>query len=183
MRDGSPDMINRVKNRRSAATFAMVGVAMFGFGYALVPLYSVFCQITGLGGKTGVVQAASLDGKVDTERLVTVEFSAVVNSNLPWSVTPSVERLQVHPGKIYAANYVASNLSSSGSTGRAVPNVVPSVASRYFNKTECFCFQEQHISGNQPKDMPLRFVISKDLPKDIRTVTLSYTFFNAGEPT
>ena len=170
-------------NRRTAAKLAVVVVAMFGFGYALVPLYAVFCEITGLGGKTGVVQAESLDGKVDTERLVTVEFSAVVNSGLPWEVAPAVSSLEVHPGKVYAAHFVARNFGGGATVGRAVPNVVPNAAARYFDKTECFCFQEQHLTDNQPQDMPLRFIISKDLPRDIGTVTLSYTFFNAGRQT
>ena len=123
------------------------------------------------------------DGKVDTERLVTVEFSAVVNSGLPWEVAPAVSSLKVHPGKVYAAHFVARNFGGGATVGRAVPNVVPNAAARYFDKTECFCFQEQHLTDNQPQDMPLRFIISKDLPRDIGTVTLSYTFFNAGRQT
>ena len=172
-------MDNRVKNHRSALKLAVVVVAMFGFGYALVPLYSVFCEITGLGGKTGVVQAEALDGLVDEQRIVTVEFSVIVNSDLPWEVAPQVHKIEVHPGQIYAANYLAKNLSAGVNVGRAVPNVVPPIASRYFNKTECFCFKEQELMGNEAQDMPLRFVVSKDLPKEIQTVTLSYTFFKA----
>ncbi len=152
-------------------------LAMFGFGFALVPLYNVFCEITGLNGKTGVVEASALNGRVDQTRLVTVEFVASVNSRLPWEFAPERHNMQVHPGKVYEAKFVARNLASEAMTGQAVPSVAPATASRYFNKTECFCFSQQRLEAGEERRLPVRFVIDRALPSNIGTVTLSYTFF------
>ncbi len=168
-------------NRRTARRLAIVVLAMFGFGYALVPLYDVLCEITGLGGRTGVVAAGSLDGGVDTGRTVKVQFLGTVNSRLPWEFRPNVASMEVHPGQIYETTYFARNLSEAATVGQARPSVAPSVASLHFNKTECFCFVEQEFAPGEARDMPVRFVLSRDLPADIATVTLSYTFFNSGQ--
>ena len=165
------------KNRRTAGGLAFVVLAMFGFGYALVPLYDVFCEITGLGGRTGVVQAESLDGFVDESRLVTVQFDGTVNSALPWDFRPVVQEMQIHPGKVYEAHFVARNRSDAGTVGQARPAVSPAVASKYFNKTECFCFIEQSLGPGEERAMPVRFVVSVALPAEISTLTLSYIFF------
>jgi len=167
-------------NRRSAARLGVVVLAMFGFGFALVPLYDVFCQITGLNGKTGVVDARSLERGYDASRLVTVEFVGSVNSSLPWEFSPVRYKMQVHPGKVYDAAFVARNLAAQTRTGQAVPSVAPAAASRYFNKTECFCFTAQVFSAGEERQLPLQFVIDRGLPAGIRTVTLSYTFFEHG---
>lgn len=164
-------------NLRSAGRLALVVLAMFGFGFALVPLYNVFCEITGLNGKTGVVEATALDGAVDYSRLVTVEFTGSVNSRLPWEFAPVNYKMEVHPGKVYEASFVARNLASSARVGQAVPSVAPAVASRYFDKTECFCFTAQRFEAGESRELPLRFVVDADLPPEINTVTLSYTFF------
>ena len=174
-----PDL--KVRNRRSALRLMLVVVGMFGFGYALVPLYEVFCQVTGINGRTGVVEARQLDGEVDRTRLVTVEFTGIVNSSLPWDLEPETLRMQVHPGEVYETHYVARNRSDRRTTGQAVPSVAPNVASLYFNKTECFCFTRQTFDGGESREMPVRFVLSRNLPPDIRTVTLSYTFFELDE--
>ena len=166
-------------NGRTARRLAVVVLAMFGFGYALVPLYDVLCEITGLGGRTGVVEAGALDGAVDTSRTVKVQFLGTVNSQLPWEFRPNVASMQVHPGQVYEATYFARNLSEAATVGHARPSVAPSVASLHFNKTECFCFVEQEFAPGEGRDMPVRFVLSRDLPADIATVTLSYTFFNS----
>jgi len=168
-------------NRRTARRLAIVVVMMFGFGYALVPLYDVLCEITGLGGRTGVVVAGSLDGAVDTSRTVKVQFLGTVNSRLPWAFHPSVGSMEVHPGQVYETTYFARNLSETVTVGQARPSVAPSVASLHFNKTECFCFLQQELSPGEARDMPVRFVLSRDLPAEIVTVTLSYTFFNSGQ--
>jgi cytochrome c oxidase assembly protein subunit 11 len=170
-------------NRRTALKLAGAVVAMFGFGYALVPLYDVFCEITGLNGKTGVVSAASLDGNVDTTRSVTVEFMTSVNSGLPWEFRPSTARTVVHPGGVYEATFYARNISGETIVGHAVPSVAPGTASRHFNKIECFCFTEQRFGPGEGREMPVRFVIDRGLPAEIRTVTLSYTFFRSKERT
>ena len=166
-------------NGRTARRLAVVVLAMFGFGYALVPLYDVLCEITGLGGRTGVVAAGALDGAVDTSRTVRVQFLGTVNSRLPWEFRPNVASMEVHPGRVYETTYFARNLSGTSTVGQARPSVAPSVASLHFNKTECFCFVEQEFAPGEARDMPVRFVLSRDLPADIATVTLSYTFFNS----
>ena len=167
----------RQANRRTAKRLGVVVLAMFGFGFALVPLYNVFCEITGLNGKTGVVEAKSLDGSYDESRLVTVEFVGSVNSALPWEFAPVRYKMQVHPGKVYEAAFVARNMAAETKIGQAVPSVAPTTASRFFNKTECFCFTAQKFNPGEERQLPLRFVIDRGLPAEIRTVTLSYTFF------
>ena len=168
-------------NGRTARRLALVMLAMFGFGYALVPLYDVLCEITGLGGRTGVVAAGALENRVDTNRTVKVQFLGTVNSRLPWEFRPNVASMEVHPGQVYETTYFARNLSGTATIGQARPSVAPSVASLHFNKTECFCFVEQEFAPGEARDMPVRFVLSRNLPADIATVTLSYTFFNSGQ--
>ena len=164
-------------NRRAAKRLGVVVLAMFGFGFALVPLYNVFCEVTGLNGKTGVVEAKSLEDSYDESRLVTVEFVGSVNSALPWEFAPVRYKMQVHPGKVYEAAFVARNLAKVAKVGQAVPSVAPSTASRFFDKTECFCFTSQKFAAGEKRELPLKFVIRRGLPAEIRTVTLSYTFF------
>ena len=153
--------------------------AMFGFGYALVPLYDLFCEVTGLGGRTGVVQAGTLPATIDESRLVTVSFDATVNSALPWELEPSQTEMKVHPGRLYQTHYVAKSLSGRPTTGRAVPSVAPAVASKYLNKTQCFCFTSQHLEPGEERRMPVQFVVSGQLPERIEALTLSYIFFDA----
>lgn len=164
-------------NLRSAGRLGLIVLAMFGFGFALVPLYSVFCELTGLNGKTGVVEAGSLDGAVDYSRTITVEFTGSVNSRLPWEFAPVNYSMKVHPGKVYEASFVARNLANAAKVGQAVPSVAPAVASKYFDKTECFCFTAQRFEAGETRELPLRFVVAAGLPPEIKTVTLSYTFF------
>ena len=166
-------------NGKTARRLALVVLAMFGFGYALVPLYDVLCEITGLGGRTGVVAASALDGGVDTNRTIKVQFLGSVNSRLPWEFRPNITSMEVHPGQVYETTYFARNLSKTVTVGQARPSVAPAIASLHFNKTECFCFVEQEFAPGEARDMPVRFVLSRDLPADIATVTLSYTFFNS----
>ena len=166
-------------NRKTAGRLSVVVLAMFGFGYALVPLYDVLCEITGLGGRTGVVKASMLDGNVDTSRTIRVQFLGTVNSRLPWEFRPDAASMEVHPGRVYETTYFARNLSSAVTIGQASPSVAPSVASLHFNKTECFCFIRQELAPGEARSMPVRFVLSRDIPTDITTVTLSYTFFNS----
>ncbi len=170
----------RSANRRLSLRLLVAAVAMFGFGYTILPLlYDAICEITGLGGKPAIAQEAQLSARVDTDRLVTVQFLGTVNSSLPWDVRPTVTEMRVNPGRVYEATYVARNLSSNGTVGTATPNITPGKAALYFTKTECFCFSEQKFDGGEGREMPLRFVVGTDLPPDVRTITLSYTFFNA----
>lgn len=167
-------------NQRLALKLAGVTVAMFGFGFAMVPLYNVFCDITGLNGKTGRISAsaAAEQERARETRLITVEFDTNVNG-LPWDFRPKQQSLKVRPGELREAVFVAANRAGTAIVGRAVPSVAPAEASVYFNKTECFCFSEQTLAANEQRDMPLRFVIDPDLPEEIEVLTLSYTFFLA----
>jgi len=163
---------------RTETKLTVLAIAMFGFGYALVPLYDVFCEITGLNGKTGTIantEAAQLE--VDQERLVTVEFDTNVNSELPWSFLAQAHKMKVHPGELTDAVFVIENNSDQPVVAQAVPSVAPAQASLFFNKTECFCFTQQMLAPRERKEMTVRFVVDPELPKKISTLTLSYTYF------
>ena len=167
-------------NQRSVWQSIFIVIAMFGFGYALVPLYDVFCDITGLNGKTANTQIDSrqlAELQSDVERLVTVEFVANINSGLPWEFRPVVRQLEVHPGELYHIDYRAVNHALSPVSGQAVPSVSPGQAANYFSKTECFCFTQQTLQAGEEVLMPVRFVVDPLLPANVSTVTLSYTFF------
>jgi cytochrome c oxidase assembly protein subunit 11 len=167
-------------NKRIVKRLAVVVLAMFGFGFALVPLYDVFCDITGINGKTGRIAAEEALGQtIDESRLVTVEFMASVNTELPWEFRPLVRKVRVHPGEVTEVKYFASNKTGDSVAGQAIPSVAPGVAAKYFNKTECFCFTRQTLGPNEGKEMPLRFVVDPELPEEVRTVSLSYTFYPA----
>ena len=168
-------------NRRLVARLALIGVAMFGFGYAMVPLYDVFCELTGFGGRA-VQAGAAADQTIDKQRLVTVEFVANLNIDAPWEFKPDQPKMQVHPGQFYQTHYQARNLSEQAITGQAVYNVAPPQAARYMRKIECFCFTQQLFGSKELKDMPLAFQIDPALPPDIKTITLSYTFFRFAAP-
>jgi len=158
-------------------TFA---ACMFGFGYALVPIYDLMCDVTGLNGKTGEVSQVEAKAKhVDLDRLVTVEFDTNVNPALPWKFEASEFKMNVHPGEIAEAVFVVENTSDKPVLGQAVPSVVPPLASLYFDKTECFCFTTQLLKPGERKEMIVRYVVGSELPEDISTMTLSYTFFRA----
>jgi cytochrome c oxidase assembly protein subunit 11 len=167
-------------NARLVRKLSVLVLAMFGFGYAMVPLYNTFCQITGLNGKTGrLSEAAAASLKADESRLVTIEFVTNVNAGLPWLFKPDVTRVQVHPGVETQVTFEAMNRSSDRIVGQAIPSVAPNEAARYFSKTECFCFSAQSLAGGEAKHMPVRFVVNPKLPKHIKTLTLGYTFFRA----
>ena len=181
MSEQKPDQSSNKKTVSSKQLFklVMIPVLMFGFGFALVPLYDVFCSITGLNGKTGRVEAAMVDQReVDVSRTIKVKFLANTGTGLPWQFKPVVTEMEVHPGQIYEAIYQVSNRADRATVGQAIPSVSPTPASLHFNKTECFCFSQQELAANETRDMPLRFVINHEIPKDIVEVTLSYTFFN-----
>ncbi len=170
----------RSANRRLSLRLTVVVVAMFGFGYTILPLlYDAVCELTGLGGRPAVAQESQLSGVTDPDRLVTIQFLGTVNSALPWEVRPTVAKMRITPGRVYDATYFATNLSSNNTTGTATPTITPTKAALYFTKTECFCFTEQKFEGGEGREMPVRFVVGAELPPDVHTITLSYTFFNA----
>ena len=170
------------KTRTLVSGLCILTLAMFGFGYGLVPLYNVFCEITGLGGKTGrLSEIVAEQTQTDESRLVTVEFVTNVNSALPWKFRAKVAKVQVHPGAETLVFFEAINTEAHAITGHAVPSVAPNAMARYLNKTECFCFTQQVLAPGETKDMPVRFVIDPNLPQHVRTLTLAYTFFEAME--
>jgi cytochrome c oxidase assembly protein subunit 11 len=163
----------------SALKLAIIPLLMFGFGFALVPLYDVFCDITGLNGKTGRVEASEINiDQVDRSRTIEVRFLANTNTGLPWSFEPLVKKMEVHPGQIYEAVYRVRSASASKTLGQAVPSVSPGLAAQHFNKTECFCFTQQSLEARETRDMPIRFIVGTDISEDIEQITLSYTFFS-----
>lgn len=154
---------------------------MFGFGYLMVPMYNIICDITGLNGKTSSVAVSAPVESAVSDRIITVEFVAVVNSAAAWKFKPMQRTMEVVPGQTYNVSFEAVNLSSVDAVGQAVPSVAPSSAAKYFNKIECFCFTRQEFKSLAIKELPLIFFISEDLPRSIDTVTLSYTYFDTGE--
>lgn len=151
---------------------------MFGFAFALVPLYNVFCQVTGINGKTGGPVAATLVEPEDKSRLITVQFVAYINEGLPWEFRPDVTEVKVHPGERKLVHFYAKNLASGDIVAQAVPSVAPGLGAKYFHKIECFCFHQQHLAPGQEVEMPLLFFLDTALPDDIQTLTLSYTLYN-----
>lgn len=168
--------------RRLVSKLTLFVVAMFGLGYAMVPLYNVFCDITGLNGKPeNVAVSAAKAGPVDKSRTITIEFLANVNSQLRWKFKPEVRKIHVHPGEIAKVNYYASNLTNHSVTGQAIPSVSPGLAAQHLHKTECFCFTEQILQAGETKKMSVIFYIDPELPRDYSVVTLSYTFFDVSD--
>ena len=173
----------RLSNKRSTKKltgYLVLGVvAMFGFGFALVPLYDVMCEALGINGKTNTVSAVQPQGmQPDYSRTVRVEFMSHIKPDMPWQFSPEVRVLEVHPGEVVQTNYIAKNLSGASLVGQAVPSVSPGMGATYFNKMECFCFNQQPLDGYKSAEMGLIFYIEPDIPESIHTLTLSYTLFN-----
>jgi len=167
-------------DRTLALKLAAIVFAMFAFGFALVPLYDAFCSLTGFGGKTaGVASAAQLDVKPDASRSVRVEFVASLPRGAPWAFGPDETHLDVHPGELYVTHFHAQNLTGRALVAQAVPSIAPGIAARHFRKTECFCFTQQAFEPHESRELKVAFMVAPDLPADLDTLTLSYTFFTA----
>lgn len=159
-------------------------VLMFGFGFMLVPLYDVFCEITGLNGKTqGPYQGAVRESQAQNTRVVTIQFVANRNANLPWHFAPEQEEIKLQLGERKQTAFSVSNTYDKPVVAQAIPSVSPSRAADYLNKVECFCFQQQPLQAGEQKDFPLVFFIDPELPEDISKLTLSYTLFDISEST
>jgi cytochrome c oxidase assembly protein subunit 11 len=167
------------KNRRTTRRLVLVAVGMFGFGFALWPLYTVLCEVTGLGGRA-IQISENNDEAVASDRVVSIRFDANVNSSLAWEFKAKEKVNEYNLGVPSTAFYVARNPGSDAVTGQATYNVTPPEASLYFVKTECFCFTEQTLAANESRDMPVYFYIKSDLPEHIKDITLSYTFYRQG---
>ncbi len=166
------------RNTRTALTMALLGLAMLGLAFASVPLYRLFCQVTGINGTTQRADAAP--GAAAGQ--VSVRFDANINSALPWRFEPVEDKVQIAPGARTQVMYRATNLTARATTGTATFNVSPASAGKYFSKIECFCFSEQILKGGQSVDMPVIFFVDPKLREDpdtrhIDEITLSYTFY------
>lgn len=175
--ESAPD---RTLNKQMLGKLLVIAVLMFGFGYALVPLYKKICEITGINVLTTqeVKEKAAGNTQIDKSRTITVEFDA--NAQGPWRFRPTVNSMQVHPGEMAQIVYEVVNTQARSIDAQAIPSYAPQQAAAHFNKVECFCFKQQTLGPNEAKQMPVVFYIDPALPKNIKTITLSYTFFEVG---
>ncbi|MDJ0916287.1 MAG: cytochrome c oxidase assembly protein [Woeseiaceae bacterium] len=167
----------KTENRKLLTRLLGMAVIMFGFGFALVPLYDVFCEITGFGGRTNTEAATAVEAP-DLTREIRVEFVTTVNDYAPWDLKPDADSMIVHPGKLYFATFTAENLTDKEKIGQAVPSVAPIAAAEHFKKLECFCFENQEFAAKESRAMPLQFIVDPDIPEYVDTITLQYTFFD-----
>jgi cytochrome c oxidase assembly protein subunit 11 len=162
------------ENRRLLVRLGIGAVAMFGFGFALVPFYEAVCQVTGL---RNILQPDTVENtQVDTSRRVVVEFDANIR-HMAWTFKPLQGSVAVHPGELVTVQYEVTNTKDEPVTGQAVPSYGPQVAGNYFKKVDCFCFERQTLAAGETRTMPVVFVLDPTLPDEVHTVTLSYTFF------
>lgn len=169
------------RNLRLLVQLSAVVLGMFVFGYAMVPLYGLICEIAGINGQRSdgmKIDAAQLPA-MDGTRTVTVEFLTTLNNGMDWDFRAGTRKLQVHPGELITVNFYARNNTGSDRVAQAVPSVAPITATQYLRKTECFCFTQQNFAAGEGREMPVRFVLDPALPAHVDTVTVSYTFFDA----
>ncbi len=175
--------IQKQANTRLTVKLVFAVVAMFGFGYALVPLYDVMCEALGINGKTSTVAAPQPHGlSPDFSRTIEVELMAHVPAGMPWQLQPKQHSITVHPGQVIQTTYEIKNLSQNDIIAQAVPSVSPGLAANHFNKVECFCFTRQPLKAGQSAELGLVFYIEPDIPDSIHTLTLAYTLFDITEP-
>lgn len=175
------DSTNKPNNGKVVRKLVFMVIAMFGFGFALVPLYDVFCDITGLNGKTNTVGVTYADDGIDVTRTIKVQFITRMAKGIPWRFEPVINEISVHPGEMKFVNFYAKNESLYDIVGQAVPSVSPGLAAEYFQKIECFCFAQQPLKSGEEVEMGLQFYVDLELPKDINTLTLSYTLYDISE--
>lgn len=177
MSDPAP---RHTENRRLTTKLWLFVAGSFAFGFALVPLYRVLCQVTGFGDQKQLAAVSKLaqPGAVDTARTVTIEFIGNLPSVGNWEFRPSQPTLAVHPGKLYEASFIARNLTGHDTVAQAVPNIAPGEAVGAFHKTQCFCFAPQSFKSGEERVLPIRFFIDRALQPGIDRITLSYTFYD-----
>lgn len=164
-------------SKRTMLRTGLVAGGMFGFGFAMVPIYDVFCKVTGLNGKT---DPNPYTGKavMDTSRIIKVQFVATKNAGMSWDFHPDISEVEVHPGQVGELSFYAHNPTSERMIGQAIPSVTPFQATNYLHKVECFCFTTQTLDAGEEKVMPLRIIVDQELPRHITKLTLSYTLFD-----
>lgn len=172
-------------NVQMLGKLAVITAGMFGFGYALVPLYKAICEATGINVLAlserevpGLKSTLPKNTQVDESRTITVEFDA--NARGPWDFKPATRSMEVHPGQLMTVMYEFQNIQNRTMSAQAIPSYAPQQAMSHFNKLECFCFNEYTLAPGEKKQWPVAFVIDPKLPKDVKTITLSYTFFEVG---
>ena len=166
------------ENRKLLLKLLAFSLGAFGFGYALVPLYDVMCDITGFGNDKRLAERSVIDAKPDPSRTITVEFLAQLPSVGNWEFRPLQPSMEIHPGQLYTADFVAKNLTGRDTVAQAVPMMSPTKVAAYFHKTECFCFTPQHFRQGEERELPVRFVVDPAIPADIDRITLAYTFYD-----
>lgn len=167
-----------IKTKKLVNKLLIIVIGMFGFGFAMVPLYDVFCDITGLNGKTATEAAQVNESGIDATREIKVQFISHAAKDMPWQFRPEVAEITVQPGETKIVKFYAKNESAVKMVGQSVPSVAPGRAANYFKKVECFCFEQQTLEGQEETWMPLQFYIDADIPSDVTTLTLSYTLYD-----
>jgi cytochrome c oxidase assembly protein subunit 11 len=165
-------------NKRLTVKLLGFALGSFAFGFALVPLYDVLCEITGFGNQRALTEARDAVEAPDDSRTITVDFVTDLPSVGNWEFRPAVTSMQVNPGRLYETEFIARNLTGRDTVAQAVPNIAPGKAAMYFRKTECFCFTPQKFAVNEQRPMPVRFVVDPALPRSVDRITLSYTFYD-----
>ncbi len=167
-------------NRTTLGKLVVVAIAMFGFGYALVPVYRQICEVLGINVLTqkGEFVAAPTNTQVDKSRTITIELDG--NSQGPWRFRPTTRSIDVHPGELATVMYEVVNTQGRAVKAQAIPSYAPQSATPHFMKVDCFCFQEQTLAANEARQMPVVFFIDPKLPREVKNITLSYTFFEIG---
>ena len=166
------------QDRKLIYKLLAIVVGMFAFGFALVPLYDVFCDLTGLNGKTSNSAAVYEHVEIDESRYVTVEFITRTNTGMPWQFAAQTQHIKVHPGQMNQVSFTVKNPTSRAIVGQAVPSVSPGTAALYLNKTECFCFEQQILQAGEDLTMPMRFFVDPQIPKNITYFTVQYTLYD-----
>ncbi|WP_261875055.1 cytochrome c oxidase assembly protein [Vibrio rarus] len=171
-----------MSNQKLTLVLCGATLAMFGFGFALVPLYDILCEQLGINGKTSTVAAVPPTAmQVDKSRTIKVEFVSHISAGLPIAFEPQSKVIKVHPGEVVRTAYIATNHSQSALVAQAVPSVTPGLGATHFNKIECFCFNQQPLKAKQQAELPLLFYVEHDLPDSIHTLTLSYTLYDISD--
>lgn len=164
-------------NKVMTKKLLVVVIIMVAFGFAMVPLYDVFCQITGLNGKVNGL-AVYEEQEPDMSREIKIQFMTINKGDMPWDFRPVQTEIMVNPGKEYEVLFAVKNRTGKRMIGQAIPSFSPNLTAQYFNKTECFCFNQQTLAAGESEEMPMRFFVDKDIPKRYDTITLAYTLHN-----
>jgi len=175
-------MSNQPQNtgiQRTVKQLCLIVLGMCAFVVALIPLYDLLCDITGLGGRTGdayTYDPASISP--DKSRLVRVNFITNTNAGMSWKFWPEKGGVKVHPGELKSVNFYVKNTTDKVMMGQAIPSLAPGSAAQYFHKTECFCFEQQILQPGEEMEMPMRFIVGRELPKNVQSINLSYALFD-----